>query len=105
MTVETPSGYKEITLDHARSERVPLTHSRPVTFGQRLRDVREVLKLSRQDAAEKCGRNYKSWSRWEVSARVPTVENLAGIVKGLNLKDETVAWLVTGDFEEGRPPK
>ncbi|WP_415103022.1 helix-turn-helix domain-containing protein [Nocardioides sp.] len=72
------------------------------TFGSRLLVVRRQLGLTVQEAAERCGLHYASWSGWE-NGRRPS--DLAMVVKRVSdhlLVDRD--WLMWGEAQPGPRP-
>ncbi|MDR5611249.1 MULTISPECIES: S24 family peptidase [unclassified Arsenophonus] len=56
------------------------------TVGQRIKRIRETLKLSQSDLAEKCGWGYQSRiGNYETGARKVSVEDAVIIAKALNI--------------------
>jgi transcriptional regulator with XRE-family HTH domain len=65
-----------------------------ITFGKRLRFIRESLGFSQTEFAKKLGYdNYKAISRFEQGERLPNIEAIIHLVK---LGNYDLHWLLTG---------
>lgn len=56
-----------------------------VLFGDRVRRLRKAAKLSRDKAAERGGISTNFWGEVERAEKVPSLETILGIAKGLQM--------------------
>ena len=75
----------------------------PITFGARVRRLREVLGLTQAELAERCEVNVGTINRWEKNKTgAPSGDNLQTLAEAL---ETTPRWLLTGSDEESSSPQ
>ncbi len=70
-----------------------------MSFGKRLRELREECKLTQAQAAVRCQVPSASWSHWEAGKRNPSMASLRNIGTGLSFDADIIGWLVMGEEE------
>jgi transcriptional regulator with XRE-family HTH domain len=71
-----------------------------MTFPNRLKQVRQSLKLTQAEMADRCGVSLSGLQRYEKGSSSPSVDFLERIARrGVNLH-----WLVTGTFGDHEDP-
>lgn len=70
-----------------------------VEMGNRLREVRQVRKLTQEEAAEKCDITSSYYGNIERGNKKMSIETLGKISKGLGVPTD---WLLFGDITESQ---
>ncbi|HIQ50185.1 MAG TPA: XRE family transcriptional regulator, partial [Nanoarchaeota archaeon] len=65
-------------------------------IGQRIKQLRKMLKLSQKEFAEKIGKSLRAVQNWEYGQRTPDESTVKLIAKEFNVNEE---WLKTGEGE------
>lgn len=80
------------------------TWTPPATFGSRLRDAREDLGLTIEEAAAKCGLSRSTWTTWENGAKPRDMATVVEkISRGLSVEGRMLdpMWLLWGRSADG----
>jgi len=65
-------------------------------IGQRIKELRKMLRLSQKEFAEKIGKSLRAVQNWEYGQRTPDESTLKLIAREFNVNEE---WLKTGEGE------
>ena len=70
-----------------------------IEMGKRLREVRQVRKLTQEEAAERCDITSSYYGNIERGNKKMSIETLGKISKGLGMSTD---WLLFGEITEGQ---